>query len=161
MMHEAIQFNLDRNLVFLHEKTAGLSHTESLLQPPYPGLNCLNWQVGHIAAFRDRLLALLDAETTLDPALASRYAPGSAPVLGEEPGIGQLDDLVAAIELAHERIGAALPRMTSVRAEEIVTQGQFTMTTVAWAFFYARHEAYHVGQLHFPYAQALAARDST
>lgn len=161
MMHEAIQFNLDRNLVFLRDKTAGLSHAESLLQPPFPGLNCLNWQVGHIAAFRDRLLALLEAETTLDPAIASRYAPGSAPVLGEEPGIGRLDDLLAAIELAHERASAALPLLTPARAGETVSKGQFTMTVGAWGFFYARHEAYHVGQLHFPHAQALAARDGS
>lgn len=161
MIHEAIQFNLDRNLVFLREKTAGLSHAESLLQPPFPGLNCLNWQVGHIAAFRDRLLALLEAEPTLDQVIAARYAPGSAPVLGEEPGIGRLDDLLAAIELAHERIGAALPGLTAIRAEEVVSKGQFTMTAGAWGFFYARHEGYHVGQLHFPYAQALAARDSS
>lgn len=161
MIHEAIQFNLDRNLVFLREKTAGLSHAESLLQPPYPGLNCLNWQVGHIAAFRDRLLALLDAETTLDPAVALRYAPGSEPVRGEEAGIGRFGDLLAAIELAHERVRAALPRLTPTRAEQVVTQGQFTMAVGAWGLFYARHEAYHAGQLHFPYAQALAARDSS
>lgn len=161
MIQEAIQFNLDRNLIFLREKTAGLSHAESLLQPPYPGLNCLNWQVGHIAAFRDRLLVLLAEEITLDPAIAARYAPGSAPVLGEEPGIGRLDELLAAIDLAHERVRAALPRLTPGRADEVVSQGQFTMTVGAWGFFYARHEAYHVGQLHFPYAQARAARDSS
>jgi len=32
------------------------------------------------------------------------------------------------------------------------------MTVEEWIVFYLRHEAYHVGQLHFPYAQAIAAR---
>lgn len=158
MLVEAIQFNLERNLVFIQEKTAGLTHAESVLQPPYPGLNCLNWQVGHIAAFRDRLLTLLGAEATIDPAIADRYAPGSPPVLRDEPGIGQLDDLLRAIDVAQERVTAALPRLTPEHATEIVSKGQFTMTIGAWAYFYVRHEAYHVGQLHLPYAQALAAR---
>jgi hypothetical protein len=33
------------------------------------------------------------------------------------------------------------------------------MTVGEWVMFYMRHEAYHIGQLHFPYAQALAARN--
>ncbi len=158
MLTAGIVFNLDRNLVFLREKTDGLSHAESLLQPPFPGLNCLNWQVGHIAAFRDRMLALLGAEPTLDPAIAARYAPGSEPVLGDEPGIGQLDDLLAAIVTAHERLHAALPGLTPERAAEVIGRGQFTMPLGEWFFFLVRHEAYHIGQLHFPYAQAMAAR---
>lgn len=158
MLTAGIVFNLDRNLVFLREKTDGLSHAESLLQPPFPGLNCLNWQVGHIAAFRDRMLALLGAEPTLVPAIAARYAPGSEPVLGEEPGLGQLDDLLAAIVTAHERLHAALPALTPERAAEVIGRGQFTMPLGEWFFFLVRHEAYHIGQLHFPYAQAMAAR---
>lgn len=158
MLTAGILFNLDRNLVFIKEKTDGLTHAESLLQPPYPGLNCLNWQVGHIAAFRDRMLALLGAELTLDPALAARYAPGSEPVLGEEPEIGQLDDLLAAIATAHQRLHAALPDLTSGRAAEVIERGQFTMPLDEWLYFLVRHEGYHAGQLHFPHAQALAAR---
>ncbi len=157
-MTEGILFNYGRNLLFLREKTDGLTDAEALLQTPFPGLNCLNWQVGHIAAFRDRLLALLGADPTLDPALAARYAPNSAPVLGDEPGIAQLDELLRAIAVSQERLTAALPALTPTRAAEVLGAGQFTMTVEEWVVFYLRHEAYHVGQLHFPYAQALAAR---
>ena len=160
MMTEGILFNYGRNLLFLREKTDGLTDAEALLQPPFPGLNCLNWQVGHIAAFRDRLLILLDAAPTLDPAIAARYAPNSAPVLGPEPGIGELAGLLAAIATSQERLNAALPALAPARAAEVVGAGQFTMTIEEWVVFYMRHEAYHVGQLHFPYAQALAARQS-
>ena len=159
MMTEGLLFNFGRNMIFLREKAEGLSHAESVLQPPFPGLNCLNWQVGHIATFRNRLLQLLGAEPTLDPAIARRYIPGSEPVLGDEPGIGQLADLLRAIEAAQERLIATLPTVTPERAAEVVGAGQFSMTVGEWALFYARHEAYHIGQLHFPYAQAIAARN--
>jgi hypothetical protein len=159
MMTESILFNYGRNLLFLREKTDGITHAESVLQPPFPGLNCLNWQIGHIATFRDRLLALLGAELTLDPALAARYAPNSAPVLGDEPGIGQFDELLQAIATSQERLTAALPNFPPARAAEVSGAGQFRMTGAEWAVFYMRHEAYHVGQLHFPYAQAIAARE--
>ena len=160
ILNDAIRFNLDRNLVFLKEKTDGLTHAESLLQPPFPGLNCLNWNVGHIAAFRDRLLAILGAEPTLDPAIAARYGAGSAPVLGAEPGIAQLPELLAAIGTAQERLHAALPGLTPERAAETLERGQFTMTIGEWCFFLVRHEGYHIGQLHAAYAQAIAARDA-
>ena len=158
MMTEGLLFNFGRNMVFLREKTDGLTHAESVLQPPIPGLNCLNWQVGHIAAFRNRLLQLLGVEPTLDPAIAQRYAANSAPVLGDEPGIGQLDDLLRAIDAAQERITEAVPLLPPERAAEVVGAGQFSMTVGEWVLFYLRHEAYHIGQLHYPYAQAIAAR---
>lgn len=159
MMTAGIVFNLDRNMVFLREKTAGLTHAESLLQPPYPGLNCLNWQVGHIAAFRNRMLAILGAAPTLDPAIAARYGAGSEPVLGDGPGVGQLADLLAAIEAAQERLRAGLPGVTPERAAEVLGAGQFSMPVGEWFLFLTRHEGYHIGQLHAPYAQALAARE--
>lgn len=158
MMTKGLLFNYGRNLLFLREKTDDLTHAEAVLQPPFPGLNCLNWQVGHIAAFRDRLLGSLGAEPTLDPALAERYAPNSAPVLGDEPGIGQLDALLHAIATSQERLTAALPMLDPARAAAVTGTGQFRMTVEEWIVFYLRHEAYHVGQLHFPYAQAIAAR---
>jgi hypothetical protein len=158
MMTEGMLFNFGRNMVFLREKTEGLTQAESVLQPPWPGLNCLNWQVGHIAAFRNRLLQLLGEEPTLDPAIAQRYGAGSEPVLGDGPGIGQLDELLRAIEEAQERIVAALPRMTAERAAEHLSAGQFSMTIGEWVMFYMRHEGYHIGQLHAPHAQAMAAR---
>jgi hypothetical protein len=158
MMTESILFNFGRNMIFLREKTDGLTHAESVLQPPFPGLNCLNWQVGHIASFRNRLLQLLGAEPALDPAIAQRYAAGSDPVLGDEPGIGQLGDLLRAIDVAQERLTAAIPKIAPERAAEVIGAGQFSMTVGEWVVFYMRHEAYHIGQLHAPHAQAIAAR---
>jgi uncharacterized damage-inducible protein DinB len=160
MMTEGILFNLKRNMIFLHEKSDGLTQTESVLQAPFPGNNCLNWTVGHIAAFRNRMLLFVGEEPTLDAAIAERYAPNSAPVLGDESGIGQLADLLQAIDLAQARLIAALPTLTAERAAEVVDRGMFKMTVGEWLLFLLRHEAYHIGQLHFPYSQAIASRDN-
>lgn len=160
MMTDGILFNLGRNMVFLREKTADLTHAESLLQAPVPGQNSLNWTVGHIAAFRNRMLELVGEEPTLDPTLAERYAPNSAPVLGDEPGIGQLAELLRAIEVAQDHLIAALPRLAPERAAETIERGAFSMTGGEWLLFLMRHEAYHIGQLHFPYSQAIAARSN-
>ncbi|HEY8600951.1 MAG TPA: DinB family protein [Thermomicrobiales bacterium] len=160
MMTDGILFNLTRNMVFLHEKSDGLTHAESLLQAPFPGNNCLNWTVGHIAAFRNRMLQFAGVEPTLDAAIAERYAPNSAPVLGDEPGIGQLADLLRAIDTAQERLITALPTISPERAAEVVDRGMFTMKVGEWLLFLLRHEAYHIGQLHFPYSQAIASRDN-
>ena len=40
------------NLRLIEMQTAGLSHSDSLIQTPY-NINCLNWELGHIAVGRD------------------------------------------------------------------------------------------------------------
>src|SRR5213075_700344 len=42
----------------LFRNLEGLSHEESLIEPP-PGGNSVNWVVGHITASRNRILPLL------------------------------------------------------------------------------------------------------
>ena len=135
-----------RNLHFVKTLTAGYSQADSLIQPPVQG-NCANWIVGHIATSRNRVLELLGEPLTLDPQIAARYGNGSLPVLGEEAGIGQLADLVAAIEAAQARLAVALPQLTPVAGEQIVISGAFTQSVVEWMLFLLRHEAYHTGQL--------------
>ena len=137
-----------RNLAQIKGFTEGLSHAESLIQPP-AGWNCMNWIVGHIACYRNRILGILDQPLTLDPAIAGRYPRDSAPVLGDEPGIGQLADLVAWIEAAQPGLEAGLAALTGARAAEMLTLGSFTMSRADFMVFYMRHEAYHTGQLEF------------
>jgi len=137
-----------RNLAQVQGFAEGLTHAQSLIQPP-AGWNCMNWIVGHIACYRNRILGILDLPPTLDPAIAGRYPRDSAPVLGDEPGIGQLADLVAAIEASQSGIEAGLAALTGARADEAITLGSFTMSRTDFMVFYMRHEAYHTGQLEF------------
>lgn len=137
-----------RNVAQVKGFADGLSHAQSLIQPP-AGWNCMNWIVGHIACYRNRILGILDQSLTLDPAIAGRYPRDSAPILGDEPGIGQLADLVAAIEASQPGLEAGLAALTGARAAEMITLGSFTMSRSDFMVFYMRHEAYHTGQLEF------------
>ena len=146
-----------RNLMFIHEKTAGFSQADSLLQPPVAG-NCTNWTVGHITVYRNRILELLGEAPTCDPTVAARYVRDSAPVLGDEPGLGQLADLLAALDAAQERMGPALRALTAEQAAETVGTGQLVMSRAEMLLFLLRHEASHTGQLDLLYELAQAQR---
>ncbi len=135
-----------RNLHFVKTLTAGYSQRDSLVQPPVAG-NCVNWIVGHIATYRNRILDILGEAPTLEPQIAARYGNGSQPVLGEEAGIGQMADLLAAIEVAQARLVAVLPQLTPDQGARVITLGAFTLSVAEWMLFLLRHEAYHTGQL--------------
>ena len=57
-----------RNLHFIKTYTEGFSQADSLIQPPAKA-NCANWIVGHIAAYRNRLLDVLGQPPVIDPQL--------------------------------------------------------------------------------------------
>jgi uncharacterized damage-inducible protein DinB len=135
-----------RNLFFVKNHTKDLSHADALLTP-HPKGNCANWILGHIAAYRNKILEHLGAQPTLDERQADRYQANSAPVLGDEPGIAQLDVLIAAIESAQSRIEDGLRNLSAERAAEVTKVGAWDMTRAEALLFLLRHEAYHTGQL--------------
>lgn len=135
-----------RNLTFIKDLTAGLTHADSLTQPPAPG-NCINWVVGHILAYRNHILKILGQPPVFDEVTAARYARDSKPVLGDEPGIGILEDMLHMIDDSQARIAAAMKALSSDDAQRAWTFGQNTMSAAEWLLFLLRHEAYHVGNL--------------
>src|SRR3954470_8143204 len=74
-----------RNVRVIKMQVNGLTHADSLLQPPVRG-NCLNWVLGHIAIHRDLILEALGEEKILSQAAAARYGSGSEPILGDGEG---------------------------------------------------------------------------
>jgi len=64
------------NLRVLKMQAAGLSHQDSLLQPPFRG-NCLNWVLGHIAANHDKVLAAFGEAGFLNQAAGALCAASS------------------------------------------------------------------------------------
>jgi hypothetical protein len=66
------------------EQTEGLTHADSVVQPPVQG-NCLNWVMGHVLDTRNDVLKLLGEPAILTAAQAKRYGYGSEPVCGEGP----------------------------------------------------------------------------
>ncbi len=135
-----------RNIMFTKQMTEGFTHADALVQPPVPG-NCVNWIIGHIVAYRNRILTVLDEPTVLDEQLAARYARDSKPILGDEPGIAQFADLMTALDVSQARLAAGLRHLTPEQAATTLTFGQFTMSKPEWMLFLLRHEAYHTGQL--------------
>jgi hypothetical protein len=126
-------------------QTKGLSHADSLLQPPFRG-NCLNWVLGHILVGRDQALVLLGEAPVLAAGETARYRTGSQPVQ-EAGGALSLERLLAGLAEAQERLAGALERTS---AEALATMVAFrgreqplgqTLDSLHW------HETYHTGQL--------------
>ena len=133
-----------RNLWVINRQTEGLTHAESLLQPPMRG-NCLNWILGHLAVHRDYVLAALGQEKVLGDTVIARYGRESAPIIGEGEGVLPLEQLLAALEKGQERIDAALDQLTPADLVREVTVGR-TMSLSEALFFYYFHDTYHTGQ---------------
>ncbi len=136
-----------RNLFFVKTHTAGMSHADSLAQPPLKG-NCVNWIVGHIALYRNTVLKDLGQPAVFPDEIALRYRAGSEPVLHNEPGLAQFPALLAALDASQEALATGLCALTTERGAEMITFGTVPpMPLSESVIFRLRHEAYHTGQL--------------
>jgi uncharacterized damage-inducible protein DinB len=135
---------LARNTRVIASQVAGLSHNDSLIQPPVRG-NCLNWILGHIAVHRDFMLEALGLDRVLDDAALSRYDRGSAPILREDDGVFTLDALLEAINEAQSRLALALEQATTSDLNQLAP-GSEPSTAAEHVCFLYWHESYHVGQ---------------
>ena len=133
-----------RNLSIVQRQTEGLSHADSLRQPPFRG-NCLNWVLGHMAESRDRILEAL-GETPSAGEAVMRYARESEPITADDAGALPLDALLRLLAASQEALAAALGRATPEDLARELKLGQRTTTVGARVFFLYFHETYHVGQ---------------
>lgn len=133
-----------RNVRVLGRQVAGLTHADSLLQPPMRG-NCLNWVLGHIAVHRDFILEAMGQAKILGDAPLARYDIESPPVLDDDEGVLPLETLLDAINRAQTAIAAALERATAADLAA-VAPGSEPATVAEQVFFLYWHETYHVGQ---------------
>jgi hypothetical protein len=120
----------------------GVTHEESLIAPDGGG-NCMNWVIGHLAAHRDKMLALVGEAPVLDPAVAARYDRGSAPVAGDGDDVRPLDALRAALEAGYPRLRAAI----EARDEAAFAAPSGKGTLGEALIFLLGHEWYHGGQV--------------
>jgi len=135
---------LARNTRVIASQVAGLTHSDSLLQPPVRG-NCLNWVLGHIAVHRDFMLEALCLDKVLGDAALSRYDRGSAPILEEDEGVLTLESLVEAINEAQTRLSVALEQATTSDLNQ-PAPGSEPSTAAELVCFLYWHETYHLGQ---------------
>lgn len=150
---EALADRFALNLRIMQRQTAGLSHADSLLQPPFRG-NCMNWVLGHLYVNRMTLLKMLGVSTEVDEALKSRYGTGSSPVTHEEPGVLPLETLLETMAASQSLLERALlSQSTAAFLEPLGEQG--TLGEVLFGLYF--HEVYHTGQLE--YLRQLAGMD--
>lgn len=142
MLINAFAFNLN----IVKRETAGLTHTDSLIQPPFQ-YNCLNWAAGHLAETRNGILQTLGQPPVLAAAEAARYGYGSQPVTCQEPGVVSLEELLAAFERAQEGIATGLRQISEAGLAQRVQFAGRDMTVGEKVFFLFWHESYHAGQL--------------
>jgi uncharacterized damage-inducible protein DinB len=133
------------NLNIIKRQTEGLTHQDSLLQPPVRG-NCLNWVLGHIAVNRNRTLRALGQEPVLTEAETARYITDSEPVTENDKGVLALEKLLDALERAQDGIALGLERATPTDLATEIEVGQRTMTVGQRLFGLYFHETYHTGQ---------------
>ncbi len=112
----------------------GLTHADSLLQPPFKA-NCLNWVMGHIVTSRNRILRLVGEEPVMSADHAALYQRGSQPILEEGLAL-PFDDLVSAFDQSQRQLLPALQRLSEEQLHSAAEMLQF----LAW------HEGYHIGQ---------------
>jgi len=134
-----------RNLGMVKQQTAGLTHEDSLLQPPFRG-NCLNWVLGHLAENRNSLLEALGQPPIMTKAQAGRYGYGSEPVVCHGADILRMEDLLAMLERTQEGIAAGITQITPAELAKEVHFAARDMTIAERIFFQLWHETYHVGQ---------------
>jgi uncharacterized damage-inducible protein DinB len=136
---------LERNLGIIKAQTKGLSHADTLLQPPFRG-NCLNWVLGHIADNRSTMLRCLGEEAVLSEPHAGRYGYGSEPVCGDGKDILTLDQLLVALDQAQSALAGRLQTITDEELAREVQSFLGTTTLGQLVFFLFWHETYHTGQ---------------
>ncbi len=144
--------DFERNRRIIRSQCDGLSHADSLLQPPFAS-NCLNWTVGHLVVHRDKVLRLVGAEAVLDEATTARYNRESHPITADGPDVQPLDDLLDALDRSQERLAEAIDGADMSAPLE----GDDRFATVGdRVHFYYFHDTYHTGQTEL--LRALAGR---
>jgi hypothetical protein len=133
-------FRLNVDIVNL--QTKGLTHADSLLQPPFRG-NCLNWVLGHIVASRNRVLTLLGEHPLWSGEELALYERESAPITPDNSDRAlPLDRLLADLARAQEVIA---DRLVHPGVQGRLAAGDETSSAEQLIFLYF-HESYHVGQ---------------
>ncbi len=144
------------NTDYAKTQCKGLTHADSVLQPPAPG-NCLNWVLGHMLDSRNTVLAQLGKPAFLSEAHAKRYGYGSEPVCADGGDILRFDRILALLDESQAALERALASASEEQLKKPV-QSFLGQTPLAFLVFYLfRHETYHLGQTELLRELALAS----
>ena len=129
-----------------------MSHAESLLQLPGES-NCMNWVLGHIATFRDGMLADIRQPEYMTEAEAKLYDAGSKPITVESQPV----DFERLVELQTQTYDAIIRWLKSnpiglaaeSRRDILIRKGYlgYWKTVIEHFAQNMGHESIHVGEL--------------
>src|SRR5215469_18896720 len=124
-----------RTYEVIHLQTDGLTHADSVLQPPFRG-NCLNWVLGHIIVSRNGILNRLGSSSLgWDKEDLARYARRSEPITQAEQAL-PFDRLLATLDRSQELLLASFEAATPATWESPVDDE----TLADWVAFMHWHE---------------------
>jgi uncharacterized damage-inducible protein DinB len=138
----ALQFEFSARALGLN--VDGISDEEAAARPP-GGTNSVNWVVGHVVAYRQRVLSLLGAEPTWPDEridLYNRGTSGDLPAEATLPLSRLTEELRATTAVIVERLNRLSPDALAAPSS---TNPRSTLEQQLG--FLAFHESYHVGQV--------------
>ena len=121
--------------------TEGLTHADSLTQPPGGG-NCANWVLGHMVANRNVVMELLGEPAVWDENQSALYRRGSKAIVCDSDAL-PFDEILQDYYRAQAALMACLERKT----EEDLGVPAGDSTVGEQLAFLQFHETYHAGQL--------------
>jgi uncharacterized damage-inducible protein DinB len=145
-----------RNLIVIKRQIDGLTHEDSLIQPPFRG-NCLNFVLGHVAASRQGVLKALGADPLMSEEHIKRYTMDAEPVTGEGADIMTLDEIMEVMDQSQKSLSESLLKLTPEDLTNEIGEGEEKTTLGNRIEFLSWHEAYHTGQTE--YLRQLAGTD--
>ena len=138
--------------------TEGLSHDESLLQPPFP-TNCVNWILGHILVSRTESVQLCGGEPW-NEILIDRYKSESQPVRDGDDDILHLDDLIKDLQISQKTLSNLLGQLSDDELDEVVEIARGEKPRWQHIRGLHWHETYHMGQLELLRSFILSWREA-
>lgn len=149
-MRESLRDVFNAGHMTLLANVEGISHDESLVQPPAGG-NCMNWIAGHLLSTRTTFMKQLGLERFLSKEESKPYAQGSAPI---KPGDTCTDfsRIVEGLKTTGEQILSALKNADEAALAEPLDASSFPVpmehpTRGALLTLLLFHDGYHTGQL--------------
>jgi hypothetical protein len=114
--------------------TENITQEESLVFPQ-PGGNCMNWMLGHIVEYRNRVLTMLKQQPIWNEGEINCYKRGSN-AIAEKDNFLQWQRLLNYLNHTQELLMKTLKEEEITDAEQIKSLARFCF-----------HEAYHAGQI--------------
>ncbi len=140
----------------IHSIVDGLTHEQSLVQPPFDA-NCLNWVMGHIIANRSHVLETLGVSAGWQEEIRALYQTGTSPIRPGSEAVA-FETLLIYLDESQVLLFETLGKISDKNLAEVFKNYRGEKTRLAHIRGFHWHEAYHIGQLDVLKAMAIAPR---